>query len=170
LALLISRPHGRIQAFTHILAFLLSVGLATLAAAQEPLPLVENHHDPAPRAAFAPAAGGETPHRFWDKENLVLFAGVGAVRTLDYTSTQHFRARNREELLLSNPVADNEPMFIGVEAAGTAASIGAAYWLHRTGHHRLERWLSIVHIGVGASGDINNYSLGRLKSRPATVP
>jgi hypothetical protein len=46
-----------------------------------------------------------------------------------------------------------------VEAAGTAVSIGASYLFHRTGHHKLERWTSIVHIGLSTSGAIRNYSL-----------
>ena len=90
----------------------------------------------------------------------MLFAGVAAVRTLDYTSTQHFRSLGDHEVLLSNSIVDNKPLFAGIEVAGTALSIGAAYWLHRTGHHKLERWVSIVHIGVGAFGDAHNYSLG----------
>ena len=102
----------------------------------------------------------ESKHRFLDRTNLLLFAGVAAVRTLDYTSTQHFRHLGNNEVLLTNSVVDNKPLFAGIEVAGTALSIGVAYWLHRTGHHKLERWVSIVHIGVGAFGDIHNYSLG----------
>ena len=90
----------------------------------------------------------------------MLFAGVAAVRALDYTSTQHFRGLGDHEVLLSNSIVDNKPLFAGIEVAGTALSIGAAYWLHRTGHHKLERWVSIVHIGVGVVGDAHNYSLG----------
>lgn len=90
----------------------------------------------------------------------MLFAGVAAVRTLDYTSTQHFRRLGNTEVLLTNSIVDNKPLFAGIEVAGTALSIGAAWWLHRTGHHKLERWVSIVHIGVGAFGDAHNYSLG----------
>ena len=107
-----------------------------------------------------PARPGRKIHRFFDRENLVLFAGVAAVRALDYTSTQHFRRLGNNEVLLSNSIVDNKPLFAGIEVAGTALSIGAAYWLHRTGHHKLERWVSIVHIGVGAFGDAHNYSLG----------
>src|SRR5262249_14434664 len=32
-------------------------------------------------------------HKFWDKENALLFAGVGAARTLDYFSTLNMRSR-----------------------------------------------------------------------------
>ena len=103
-----------------------------------------------------------SPHRFWDRTNLALFAGVGAVRALDDTSTGHLRALGRDEILLTNRIVDNKPLFVGIEAVGTALSIGVSYWFHRTGHHTLERWTSIVHIGVGTFGDIRNYSLKRL--------
>ena len=43
--------------------------------------------------------------------------------------------------------------------AYTAASVGISYWMHRTGHHRLERWVSIVHIGVTGFGVVRNYTL-----------
>ncbi|HET7101675.1 MAG TPA: hypothetical protein VFJ52_11030 [Terriglobia bacterium] len=107
-----------------------------------------------------PARLPRATHRFFDRTNLMLFAGVAAVRTLDYTSTQHFRRLGNKEVLLTNSIVDNKPLFAGIEVAGTALSIGTAYWLHRTGHHKLERWVSIVHIGVGAFGDAHNYSLG----------
>jgi hypothetical protein len=98
-------------------------------------------------------------HQFWDKTNLALFAGVGVSRALDYTSTGYFRARRVEEGLLTNRIVENKPLFAVIEAAGVAASIGVAYWLHRGHRHKLERWVSIVHIGVSAFGDIRNYSL-----------
>src|SRR2546430_1401520 len=46
-------------------------------------------------------------HRFWDRENDLLFAAVGASRTLDYFSTLNFRRRGRNEALLTNDVVDN---------------------------------------------------------------
>lgn len=100
------------------------------------------------------------PRRFFDKTNLMLFAGVAAVRTLDFTSTQHFRSLGHNEILLTNGIVDNKPLFASIEVAGTALSIGLSYLFYRTGHYKLERWVSIIHIGVGAFGDIRNYSLG----------
>jgi hypothetical protein len=100
-----------------------------------------------------------TQHKFWDGENIGLFAGVAAVRALDFTSTQHFRKRGFNEVLLTNGIVDNKPLFATIEVAGAAASIGVSYLLHRTGHHRAERWVSVVHIGVATFGDIRNYGL-----------
>jgi len=98
-------------------------------------------------------------HRFWDRKNDLLFAGVGAARALDFSSTLNLRRRGLDEILLTNSIVDNHPLFGGIEAAATAASIGASYLFHRTGHHRLERWTSIVHFGVALGGAARNYAL-----------
>jgi hypothetical protein len=98
-------------------------------------------------------------HRFWDKENDWLFAGVGASRTLDYFSTLNMRRRGRQEILLTNDVVDNHAAFAVIEASATGASIGASYLFHRYGHHKLERWTSIVHIGLATTGAVRNYCL-----------
>src|SRR5271163_2755280 len=101
----------------------------------------------------------ERTHRFWDEENDWLFAGVGASRTLDYFSTLNMRRRGRQEILLTNDVVDNHAAFAGIEASATGVSIGAAYLFHRHGHHKLERWTSIVHIGLATTGSVRNYCL-----------
>jgi hypothetical protein len=110
------------------------------------------------------------PHRFWDANNVALFAGILATRALDYGSTRHFRAQGIHEALLTDSIVDNKSLFIGIEAAGTAASVGVAYWLHRTAHHKLERWLSLVHIGVGTLGNVRNYNLGAQTPGSAVGP
>jgi len=98
-------------------------------------------------------------HPFWDGTNAWLFAGTGAARTLDYFSTLNMRSRGRQEILLTNDVVDNHAAFATIEAAGTGVSIGAAYLFHRTGHHTLERWVSIVHISAATTGAVRNYCL-----------
>jgi hypothetical protein len=118
---------------------------------------------PGPRASF-PAKG---EHRFWDRTNDWLFAGVGASRTFDYFSTLNMRHRGRQEILLTNDVVDNHPAFAAIEAAGTATSIGVSYLFHRYGHHKLERWTSILHIGLTSTGAVRNYCLKT--AHPATA-
>ncbi len=98
-------------------------------------------------------------HRFWDTTNDLLFAGVGASRTLDYFSTLNMRRRGRQEILLTNDVVDNHAAFAVIEAAGTGASIGVSYLFHHYGHHKLERATSIVHIGLATTGAVRNYCL-----------
>jgi hypothetical protein len=98
-------------------------------------------------------------HGFWDKKNDWLFAGVGAARTFDYFSTLNLRRRGDQEILLTNEIVDNHAAFAAIEAAGTGVSIGASYLFHRSGHHKLERWTSIVHFGLATSGAVRNYCL-----------
>src|SRR5439155_19124856 len=93
-------------------------------------------------------------HRFWDKTNDWLFTAVAASRTLDYFSTLNMRRRGRQEILLNNDAVDNHAAFAVIEAAGTGVSIGASYLFHRTGHHKLERWVSILHTGMATSGAV----------------
>ena len=142
-----------------IFAPALAAGMA-LALGAAPVQLIARQKKEPPRAQTHTRQPRKETHRFFDRTNLTLFAGVAAVRALDYTSTRHLRSLGDNEVLLTNSVVDNKPLFAGIEVAGTALSIGLSYWLHRTGHHKLERWVSVVHIGVGAVGDIHNYSLG----------
>ncbi|MGH9681907.1 MAG: hypothetical protein ACRD4Y_18330 [Candidatus Acidiferrales bacterium] len=106
-----------------------------------------------------PTARPAAVHRFWDRENYLLFAAVAAGRGLDYSSTLNLRRRGLNEIFLTNSIVDNHPVFGAIEAAATAASIGVSYLFHRTGHHRLERWTSAIHFGVATGGAIRNYAL-----------
>ena len=106
-------------------------------------------------------------HRFWDKTNDWVFTGVAVSRTLDYFSTLNMRRRGRQEILLSNDAVDNHAAFATIEAAATGASIGASYLFHRYGHHKLERWVSIVHISLATTGSVRNYCLKTFHTTPA---
>jgi hypothetical protein len=143
---------------------ILLVGVALGASARATL----GQESPAPKAAAVvdPSiserqkdALPEKQHRFWDRENDWLFAGVGASRTLDYFSTLNMRSRGRQEIFLTNDVVDNHAAFAGIEASATGVSIGASYLFHRYGHHKLERWTSITHIGLTTTGAVRNYCL-----------
>jgi hypothetical protein len=98
-------------------------------------------------------------HRFWDTQNVLLFAGVGAARGLDYASTLNIRRRGINEALLTNTVVDNHAEFAAIEVATAAASVGLSAIWHYTGHHKLERWTSYIHIGVTVAGAGRNYAL-----------
>jgi hypothetical protein len=122
-----------------------------------------------PEAAPTPSAPAKSspnapklvqpPHAFWDRENIVLFSAVGAARFLDYASTLNLRHRGLDEVFLNNQIVDNHPLFVGIELGGTAVSIGVSYLFHRTGHHELERWTSIIHFGLTVGGAARNYAL-----------
>jgi hypothetical protein len=118
-----------------------------------------------PAAARAPE---DSRHRFWDRQNVVLFSLVGASRALDYSSTLNMRRRGLQEILLTNDIVDQHAAFAAIEAGGTAVSIGASYLFHRYQHHRLERWNSIIHASLGTTGAVRNYCLKT--AHPSTSP
>jgi hypothetical protein len=139
--------------------------LAVLIGVFLPAPAARAQEDAAParigsgaRQSSGISQAAKGSHPFWDKENLGLFAGVGAGRALDYLSTRYFRKRGVNEWLLTNNIVDNKPLFAGIEVAGVAASVGVSYLFHRSGHHKLERWVSLVHIGAGVGGSAWNYT------------
>lgn len=107
----------------------------------------------------APVPQHPAIHRFWDRTNILLFSGVAITRGLDYASTRNMQARGRKEILLAPEVVNNSAAFASLEAAGTATSVGISYIFHRTGHHKLERWMSISHISVTGFGAARNYCL-----------
>jgi hypothetical protein len=109
---------------------------------------------PSPVVSRAPVEiPRETTHRFWDRENVILFTAVAATATADFFATHANLASGGREL---NPVTR---MFTGSTPAlaanfglETAGVIGIGYMFHRAGHHRLERLTSFVDItsSVGA--------------------
>jgi hypothetical protein len=148
--------------------------IAKFVAAQQPTPQGEPGQAsteasvpaPRPQAQTPPQTQLLPPHAFWDRINILLFSGVGVFRGLDYASTRNFQARGREEVLIPDDVVNNSAGFASLEVAGTAASVGLSYWMHRVGHHKIERWISIVHIGVTGFGVARNYSLKSKHTAP----
>ena len=135
---------------------LVLVASSALCEAQAPSPETAKA---VPSAPSATVKSEPPPHRFWDRTNILLFSGVALFRGLDYASTRNFQARGRTEVLLPQSVVNNSAAFASVEAGGAAASVALSYLLHRTGHHKMERWLSIGHISVAGVGVVWNYSL-----------
>jgi len=138
-------------------AFLFAICFLAAAYGQAPQPLPPKQE---PASAPAPGAPSHTPpHAFWDRTNILLFSGVAVFRGLDYASTRNFQARGREEVLIPDDIVNNSAAFASLEAAATLTSVGLSYWMHRANHHTIERWISIVHIGVTGFGVVRNYSL-----------
>src|ERR1700686_769700 len=99
-----------------------------------------------------PATLPEVPsHRFWDRENSLLFATSFAFSTADFFVTRNNLHDGGQEL---NPVTRlfaGSTAGLGVNFAGeTAGVIGLSYFFHKTGHHKLERMVSVVNIGSSA--------------------
>jgi hypothetical protein len=109
-----------------------------------------------PAAAIVAAPAGVQPmtsesHRFWDRENTLLFVGVGAAATADFFTTHANLASGGREL---NPItrvlSGTTPGLVTNFALETAGIMGVSYFFHKTGHHRLERMTSLVNIGSSA--------------------
>jgi hypothetical protein len=135
------------------------IGLAAPAAlAQGPFPDAPS----APAAAAitvssTPAAPerSEYEHKFWDKENVALFVATGALSGADFAVTRSNLQSGGQEL---NPVVrifGRSTAGLAVNFAGeTAGVITVSYFLHRIGHHKLERALSLVDI-AGSAGAVS---------------
>ncbi len=93
-------------------------GLALLLCGTAPMLAAQDAAAPGAAAqrkeSIAVAPPARDVHRFWDKTNTALFAGVGAARTLDYVSTRYFRDRGADEWLLTNDIVDNKALFVGI--------------------------------------------------------
>jgi hypothetical protein len=91
------------------------------------------------------------PHRFWDKTNSFLFAGVAAVNTADFIVTRQNLQSGGQELNPVTRVFAGNTATLALNFAGeTVATMGIAYMFHRTGHYRLERMTSLVAISYSA--------------------
>lgn len=129
-----------------------------LAAATEPVFATAAYSQPAQPAYLQPAyveasyvqptESREMEHRFWDRENSILFAAVGASAAADFCVTRANLASGGREL---NPVtrvfAGSTPTLALNFIGETVGSMGISYFFHKTGHHRLERLTSLVNIG-----------------------
>jgi hypothetical protein len=79
-------------------------------------------------------------HRFWDRENSVLFAASAAFSSADFLVTRNNLHHGGQEL---NPVTRlfaGSTTGLAMNFAGeTAGVVGLSYFFHKTGHHKLER-------------------------------
>jgi hypothetical protein len=108
--------------------------------------------DPA-ASAFVTPASVSSEHKFWDKWNCALFAAAAGSNSADFAVTRANLQSGGREL---NPVVrvfGSSSTGLAVNFAGETASVmGIAYFFHKTGHHRMERMVSVVDMGasVGA--------------------
>lgn len=100
-----------------------------------------------------PATFPEAPsHSFWDRKNTVLFATSAAFSTADFVVTRNNLRNGGQELNPVTRVFAGSTAGLAVNFAGEAAGVVAvSYLFHKTGHHKLERAVSMVNIGSSAS-------------------
>jgi predicted PurR-regulated permease PerM len=94
----------------------------------------------------------EGSHKFWDRENKILFMTVAALNTADFAVTRSNLQNGGREL---NPVVrffgTSTPALALNFAGETAGFVSLSYFFHKTGHHKMERAVSYVNIGSSAS-------------------
>ena len=112
---------------------------------------------PAPVVAITPVTvivtAGSEQHKFWDRQNRGLLLAAAALNGADFAVTRANLQSGGQEL---NPVV----RMFGRSTAGLAVNfvgetvgvVSMSYFFHKTGHHKLERAVSLVNIGsyVGA--------------------
>lgn len=99
-----------------------------------------------------PVTFPEAPsHRFWDRKNTILFATSAAFSTADFVVTRNNLRNGGQELNPVTRVFAGSTAGLAVNFAGEAAGVVAvSYLFHKTGHHKMERAVSIVNIGSSA--------------------
>jgi len=91
-------------------------------------------------------------HRFWDRENSILFAATGAAATADFFVTHmNLSGGGRELNPLVRPLAGSTAGLATNFAVETASVMAISYVFHKTGHHRLERLTSITNISTSTA-------------------
>lgn len=91
-------------------------------------------------------------HRFWDRENSILFATNAALCTADFVVTRNNLRNGGQELNPFTRVFAGSTAGLAVNFAGEAVGVvGVSYLFHKTGHHKLERAVSLVNIGSSAA-------------------
>jgi hypothetical protein len=103
--------------------------------------------------AFQPVTLPEAPsqHRFWDRENSLLFATSAAFSAADFVVTRDNLRSGGQELNPVTRVFSGSTTGLAVNFAGeTVGVVGLSYIFHKTGHHKLERAVSMLNIGASA--------------------
>lgn len=91
-------------------------------------------------------------HRFWDRENSLLFATSAAFSAADFVATRDNLRGGGQELNPVTRVFSGSTAGLAVNFAGeTAGVVALSYFFHKTGHHKLERAVSMVNIGSSAA-------------------
>jgi hypothetical protein len=94
----------------------------------------------------------ESHRRFWDRENTFLFATNAAFSAADFVVTKdNLRGGGQEYNPVTRVFGTSTPALAANFAGETAGVVGLSYMFHKTGHHRLERYVSMLNIGSSAA-------------------
>jgi hypothetical protein len=112
---------------------------------------------PAPFVEAAQPVVSTTPnlspeHKFWDTQNRLLFVAAAALNGADFAVTRANLQSGGQELNPLVRVFGRSSAGLAMNFAGeTVGVIGLSYFFHKTGHHKLERAVSLVNIGTSTS-------------------
>jgi hypothetical protein len=91
-------------------------------------------------------------HGFWDRENTILFATSTAFSAADFVVTKDNLHSGGQELNPVTRIFTGSTTALAVNFAGeTAGVIGLSYVFHKTGHHKLERAVSMLNISASGA-------------------
>jgi hypothetical protein len=101
-------------------------------------------------------------HKFLDRQNTIAFASLAGLVAADAVLTQ--RLTNSGVAHEANPlwrplVKQGWPGEMAASALGYGAALGTAYTLHRTGHHKMERWANWVTAAIEAGNVGHSFSV-----------
>ena len=92
-----------------------------------------------------------TVHKFWDNQNRVFFAAAAALNAADFAVTRaNLQSGGQELNPLVRPFGRSTSGLAMNFAGETAGVVTLSYFFHKTGHHKLERAVSIANIGLSA--------------------
>jgi hypothetical protein len=120
-----------------------------------PLPDAPSPFVEATRPVVVTTSSFGVEHRFLDNQNRALFIAVAALNGADFAVTRANLQSGGQELNPLVRVFGRSTAGLAVNFAGeTLGSIGLSYFFHKTGHHKLERAVSLVNIG-GSAGAVS---------------
>jgi hypothetical protein len=91
------------------------------------------------------------PHKFWDRDNILLFSAVAGTSSADFAVTHaNLQSGGRELDPVVRMFGTGTAGLATNFAAETAGVIGVSYLFHKTGHHRLERLTSVVNVSASS--------------------
>src|SRR5947209_151786 len=131
----------------------ITLALCPFLSAQGPLPDAPMPAAEGGVASFIMSPSAErTQHKFWDKTNCTLLAGTIALSGADFAVTRaNLQSGGRELNPMVRIFGHSTAGLVANFAGQDAGNIALSYLLHRTGHHKLERAISVVNIGGSAA-------------------
>jgi hypothetical protein len=112
----------------------------------------------APPVAHVTSFENSDQHKFLDNKNRALFIGVAALSSADFAVTRaNLQSGGQELNPLTRPFSHSTAALAANFAGETAGVVALSYFFHKTGHHKLERVVSMF--SMSESGAAVGYGL-----------